>query len=187
MLVIKPLTPGQPLSREIDARTLCGDTVSVQVTRSGFTLSYMPTGTAHWRSFPWSESAEQTLAGYMPDSFILGAEQDGLLVGLLVAHCSKTRWCEVLDLRVDTSCRLQGIGRTLLDACMRNAARRDMAGLRMVVSDANPAMCQFAQHCGFSLEGIDRLAFAMSPEERLKPMMRRASALIFYRQKERDS
>ena len=187
MLVIKPLLPGEPLPREIDARTLCGDTVSVQVTRSGFALSYMPTGTAQWRSFPYSEYAEEILAGIIPDSFILGAEQDGILVGILAARYCRSRWCEIHDLRIDTSCRMQGIGRTLLDACMRNAVRRDMEGLRIVVSDTNPAMCQFAQHCGFKLEGIDRLAYAMSPEERHKPMIRRASALIVYRQTERDS
>ncbi len=185
MLVIRPHTPGKPLTLDIDARTLCGDTVSVRVSHSGYSLSYTPVGSAHWRDFPMSEAAQDALAGVRPGAFILLALQDDRPVGIAVAAFSRTNWCEVLDLRVDTSCRLQGIGRMLLDACVRAAERENMAGLRMTVSDGNPAMCQFAEHCGFRLEGIDRLYFAMSPEEKLKPLMRRACALFFYLQKEK--
>ena len=186
MLTIRPLIPGESLPREIDARVLCSEAVSVRVGHSGYTLTYLPTGSTRWKVFDPTEPACEAMAGLTPGAFILGAYRDGALAGMAVAANRRSGWCEVLDLRVDAACRQQGIGRMLLDACMRGAAEADRAGLRMLVSDANPAMCQFAEHCGFRLEGIDRLLWAMTPEERIKPMARRACALIFYRQKERN-
>ena len=188
MLVIKALSPGIPLQREIDARTLCGDTVSVRIGRSGirpFTLAYQPAPSARWRSFPLSEEARMVLAGLLPDSALFGAFQDDEFVGQAMAVLSSSGWCHLVDLRVDTSHRLIGIGRSLLEACQRFAGKNGMAGLHLTVSDLNPVMCQFCEHCGFSLEGIDRLAYAMLPEERMKPLLQRACALHFYRQNER--
>ncbi len=187
MLVIKPLGPGDPLPRDLDARVLCGEDVSVRVSRAGYALSYLPTGATRWRSFEMTEPAREALAGYTPGAFALAAYLDETPAGLAVAANRANRWCDVLDLRVDAAYRQQGIGRMLLEACMRAACDADMAGLRMLVSDLNPVMCQFAEHMGFRVEGLDRLLWAMTPEERIKPMMRRASALIFYRRKESDS
>ena len=49
MLLVKPLPIGQPLPRAIDARVLCGETVTVRVGRGGlslFALSYAPSASA---------------------------------------------------------------------------------------------------------------------------------------------
>ncbi len=186
MLVIEQIQPGRADPAALDARVLCGDAVSVRISRSGFSLSYAPTGSSHWRSFGVSPRAQDALKGFIPSASIIGAFRDEVPVGIAVMADSRTGWAEVLDLRVDAASRQEGIGRALVEACQRRADQDGMAGLRIVVSDANPVMCQFCEHCGFRLEGIDRLAFAMTPEERVKPLMRRASALIFYRQKERS-
>ncbi|MBR4457417.1 MAG: GNAT family N-acetyltransferase [Clostridia bacterium] len=180
MLMIQPIQPGAVPLRQIDARTLCGDTVSVRIGRSGLSLSYTPIGSALWRDFDPSPRAIDAFDGCLRGSVVLGAYRDERLVGLAAAADGGRGWCEILDLRVDTSCRLRETGRTLLDACRRFAERGGMVGLTMAVSDANPAMCQFAEHCGFRLEGMDRLALAQTPEERVKPMMRRACELYFY-------
>ena len=187
LLIVKHLRPGEPLPGSIDARVLCTESVSVRVGRSGYGITYLPTGLTRWKDFAMTEPAREAAAGITPGAFVLGAFSGEMPVGIAVGAVRENRWCEVLDLRVDVASRQQGIGRALLDACERVAEEGDMEGLRMLVSDTNPVMCQFAEHCGFSLEGIDRLLWAMSPEERCKPMMRRASALIFYRRRERDS
>ncbi len=188
MLVIKAIAPGSPLPREIDARTLCGDDVTVHIGRSGlnpFTISYQPSAAARWRSFPVSDEARAVMSGCLPHGALFVAYQDDEPVGQAAAVLSSSGWCHLLDLRVDAAHRLVGVGRSLLDACQRFAAKNGMAGLHLVVSDLNPVMCQFCEHCGFRLEGIDRMACAMLPEERVKPLLQRACALHFYRQNER--
>lgn len=187
MLVIKALPAGVLPPREIDARVLCGEDVSVRINRSGihpFSLSYNPAVSARWRTFPPSREAQTAMAGYLPDAAAFGAYLDDAYVGQAVAIASDTGWCYLADLRVDPAFRLQGIGRALLDACQRFAVQKGMCGLRVTVSDTNPVMCQFVEHCGFRLEGIDRLAYAMLPEERIRPMLQRACALVFYRNNE---
>ena len=188
MLLVKPLPIGQPLPRAIDARVLCGETVTVRVGRGGlslFALSYAPSASAQWRSFPMGEQAELALAGRLPNSAAFGAFQDGEMIGLAVCRAAGNAWCELLDLRVDPAHRLTGVGRNLLDACQRCADGVGAVGLRCETRDDHPVMCQFLAHCGFELQGLDRLAWAMTPEERVKPMMRRCCGLIFYRTAER--
>ena len=180
MLMIRPVKPGAVPLQQIDARTLSGDTVAVRIGRSGLSLGYTPNGSAHWRSFGPCPRALDAFAGYLRGAVILGASLEDRPVGIAAVVDSGRGWCEILDLRVDASCRLQGIGRALLDACRRYAERVGLAGVCMAVSDDNPVMCQFAEHCGFRLEGMDRMALTQMPEERIKPMVRRACELYFY-------
>ena len=181
MLQIRPLAPGELGPDAIDARILCDEAVSVRVGHSGYAVTYLPSGSSRWLCFPPTGAAAEALEGVIPGAFALGAFVDGAPVGLAAAALRPNRWCDLMDLRVDVSFRQQGIGQMLLDACARTAAESNMAGLRMLVSDTNPVMCRFAEHCGFRLEGIDRLLWAMTPAERIKPRARRACALIFYR------
>ena len=68
MLLVKPLPIGQPLPRAIDARVLCGETVTVRVGRGGlslFALSYAPSASAQSRPSTfavWSEAATISLS-----------------------------------------------------------------------------------------------------------------------------
>ena len=57
-----------------------------------------------------------------------------------------------------------------------------MTGLKMCVTDTNPVICQFCEHCGFSLQGLDRHALIYTELERDKPLARRACQLHFYQQ-----
>lgn len=180
MLLIHPIQPGTVPLHQIDGRILSGDAVSVRIGRSGLSLGYTPSGTAHWRLFEPGPRAMDAFGGFLRGALILCASQDDRPVGIAAVADTGRGWCEILDLRVDTSCRLQGVGRALLDSCRRFALSGGMAGVSMAVSDANPAMCQFAEHCGFRLEGMDRMALAQLPEERIKPLMRRACELYFY-------
>ena len=43
-------------------------------------------------------------------------------------------------------------------------------------------MCQFCEHEGFSLQGMDRMALALTEQERMKPLAQRSCELIFYKQ-----
>ena len=189
MLQVKPLPTGQSLPRAIDARVLCGETVTVRVGRGGlslFSLSYAPAASAQWRSFSMGERAELALAGRLPNAAVYGAFQDGELIGLAICRAAESGWCELLDLRVDPAYRLEGVGRNLLDACQRFADQVGASGLRCLTRDDHPVMCQFLEHCGFELQGLDRMIWAMTPEERVKPMMRRCCGLVFYRARERN-
>ena len=73
----------------------------------------------------------------------------------------------------------------LIAACERFAERQGMHGLRVTASESNPVLCQFLQHNGFELQGLNRRALIHTPEEREKPLMRRACALYFYRETEK--
>ena len=71
--------------------------------------------------------------------------------------------------------------RILMLFCEDVSLHRGMRGLKMIVPDSNPAACQFCEHCGFTLQGIDRYALLSAPSERDKPAAARACALLFYR------
>ena len=191
MVVIKQLPLGTEPPRRIDGRILCGETVKIRIGRSGvnlFTLSYLPTQGALWKTFEPGEAAERAWQGLLPGAIAWGAFQDEQLSGIALAVPSATCWCELLDIRVDSAQRRNGIGTMLLDACRRYARTQGMMGIKATVGDDNPVACQFLEHSGFTLQGLDRMQMAMTPAERVKPLLHRTCALFFYQQfgKERE-
>lgn len=160
---------------------LVGEDTLVQIGRSGISLSWTPVSRATWQPLPERMDADPELLCEVEDGAVFGAYADGVYVGRACMYAAHDGWAEVCDLRVDAAHRRQGVATQLMDACERLARSRGLYGLRCVTSDQNPTACRFLLQRGFTLQGMDRMALAASPEERVKPLMRRACALIFYR------
>lgn len=87
----------------------------------------------------------------------------------------------VLDVRVDIPARRKGLGRELMDVAMDWAGLHGMEGVMVETQDANPAACQFLEHCGFTLCGVDCMLYAglARKSEKASPLL--DSALFYYK------
>ena len=183
MLTLLRLTPAQ-LSRlhPISDASLAGEESVLRIGRGGFSLGYVPLDKAQWRSFPPPRKADPAKLVTRPDAAAYAAFAGEALAGLAcIVFDQDSAWTEIIDLRVDAAYRRQGVASTLLRTCEDASARQGMRGLKMAVPDSNPAACQFCEHCGFTLQGVDRYALLSAPSERDKPAAARACALLFYR------
>ena len=183
MLTLLRLTPAL-LARlhPISDASLAGEEVVLRIGRSGFYLGYVPLDKAQWRSFPPPGRADPTAIVARNDAAAYAAFSEESLAGLVcMIFDGDSVWTDIADLRVDAAFRRQGVASALLRACEDASRERGMKGLRMAVPDSNPAACQFCEHCGFTLQGIDRFALLHTPSERGKPAAARACALLFYR------
>lgn len=183
MLTIQRLTMDDlPRVRPISSASLAGEDVLLRVGRMGYSLGYVPLPRAQWRDFPADERADPAAVLSDGRSALFAAFEDGTMIGMAAVRVNaSTRWAEVLDLRVEAAHRRQGVARNLLDFCERFAARRGMRGLRLSCADTNPGLCQFCEHSGFTLAGVDTKALAYTDGERDKPLARRAALLTFYK------
>lgn len=168
---ITPLTDKQLVSEE----------AHLTISRQGFQLGYTPLPRTEWRSFPPVDYADPLIITQDEGSAFYGAFDGERYIGCAAVTTLPNGWADVIDLRVDPASRRQGAGRMLLDKCEAFAAKRGLPGLRIACPDANSELCQFCEHMGFRLQGLDRMALSMSPEERIKPVSRRACLLFFYR------
>ncbi len=182
MLIVRRIHADQlGLLRPLPDQQLVSEEAMLQVGRLGFQLSYRPLPKAEWRSFPPVDYADPLIITQDEGSAFYAAFEDDVYIGCAAVTTLPTGWADVLDLRVDAAHRRGGAGRMLLEKCEHFARKRSLHGLRIVCTDMNPGMCQFCEHTGFSLAGLDRMALAMSDTERLKPRSRRACLLCFYR------
>lgn len=183
MLTIKRLTIDDlPTLRPISSASLAGEDVLLRIGRNGFALGYVPLQRAEWRDFPQNPDADPRAVLSDGRCALFAAFEDGQPVGVASLRVNPTtRWAEITDLRVDAAHRRQGVGRNLLDFCERLALKRGMHGLKLACTDTNPALCQFCEHCGFTLAGVDAKALAYTDSERDKPLSRRAALLTFYK------
>lgn len=182
MLIIRRMTRELlACLRPIDGACLVGEDVMLRIGRSGFTLGYVPLPRAEWRSFPVDAALQpEALLADESSAMFLAFEGESLVGQAAVSARQNAGWTEIRDLRVEPACRRKGVARALLGALESFSRKAGMQGLRMVVTDDNPVACQFCQHCGFTLQGLDRLAVAYTPAQRQKPMARRACQLFFY-------
>jgi len=182
MLTVRKMTPELlPRLRELSSASLAGEDVLLRIGRSGFTLGYVPLARAEWRSFPPPACCDPAKLGTAHSIIMLAAFEDDLLVGSAAMLHTDEGWTEILDIRVDAAHRRQGVARAMLQAVEDASLRHGMMGLKMTVTDDNPTACQFCEHCGFTLQGLDKMALIYNPVQREKPLARRASQLFFYR------
>ena len=183
MLMIKRLTVDDlHLWKPLNSPSLVGEDVLLKISRTGFSLGYMPLRHAEWRDFPPAFDADPHAVLLDDRAALFAAFEDGEFIGAASLRVDpSTRWAEILDMRVESTHRRQGVGRNLLDFCERLAIKRGMHGLRIACPDTNPALCQFCEHCGFTLGGVDTKLLAYSDAERDKPLSKRASLLAFYK------
>ena len=179
MLYVKKLENGIAAAQLAADKALVGEDVMVRVSRLGFSLTYLPAAGAQWRSFPPSARASALIQ--TAGTVCFGAFLDDRLIGVAAIREIPGGWSEILDIRVDAASRRIGAGKAMLGACQAWADRHGSYGLKVVTTDRNPGMCQFCEHEGFQLQGMDRMALGMSEEERSKPLAQRSCELIFYK------
>lgn len=181
MLTIVPLRQ-ETLSQlnQSDSRFLAGDRVQLRVTRKGFAPEYVPLTVAEWRSVkPPTIDASRLLAD--PNAACFLAYAQAQFAGQAIVQRGAHHLAELLDFRVDSRFRRQGAGSQLVSACADWAQRQGCLGLRVEVSDEQPVACQFLEHIGFVLGGVDRLSRSAEPEQRKRLPAMRESVLMFYR------
>ena len=180
MLYVRRVTDAAEVARPIAEQSLAGEEACLRITRTGFALSYIPAGAPEWRVFPRAAGAEPAAVLRDPSAALFGAFAGDLCIGTAAVRAEETRWSRLLDIRVDAQFRRQGAGRLLLESCAGFGHSVGMQGICADTTDTNPVMCQFLEHCGFQVGGIDRMRLILTPSEREKPLMRRACGLTFY-------
>ena len=105
---------------------------------------------------------------YDPDTYdgvILGAYEGDTCIGVAALRNSMFRYLYLEDLKVNRDRRGQGIGGMLVEACVREAARRGMKGVYTVGQDNNLSACLFYLHHGFAIGGFDNRAYDGTSQE----------------------
>lgn len=181
MRIVRRITPDMlELLTPISDASLAGEEVLLRIGRSGLTLGYVPLAKAEWRVFPAPDQDTLGRLAASRSAAVFAAFDADHCIGICAVAEQRYGWAELLDIRVDAAKRRSGAASMLLDSCVAFAERRGLRGMTATASDANPAVCQFLEHKGFTLQGFDRLALAYAPEEADKPLARRACALFFY-------
>lgn len=182
MLLVRRLHADElGLIRPLTDRTLVSEEARLRISRLGFQLDYVSLPKAEWRTFLPVDYADPVIITQDEGSAFYAAFDGERYIGGAAVTTLPNGWADVLDLRVDPAFRRQGAGRMLLEKCEHFAHRRSLSGLRIACTDTNPALCQFCEHLSFTLAGLDRMALSQTPEERVKPLSRRACLLFFYR------
>ena len=181
MLSVRRITPDSlslltPMAEEV----LVGEDALIRVTRTGFALSYAPRARAEGRTFPPPADCAPQLVAADKSAALFAAFSDSLAVGYAAVRLHAAGFGDISALQVDATHRRHGFASALMDACEDFARQHNAYGTRVCTSDENPGACQFLEHRGYVLAGLDRMALAAAPQERQKPMMRRACALFFY-------
>ncbi len=100
-------------------------------------------------------SFKQIASGIL-DGIALVAEHDGINVACAVAVLREDRkTMELLDLRVDSDYRLQGLGSALMFQMIQNSRGRELRAVTAIGNTGNLPGCRFLQRTGFELCGLD--------------------------------
>ena len=111
-------------------------------------------GFGRFYRFDWQANAralcEAVAAGR---AFVAVAEADGQVVG----YCNLRSWPAggwVDQIVVSGVMRRQGVGRALIEAVIREAAKRRQWKLSLITSDGDPEVRSFFEHCGWEVVGV---------------------------------
>ena len=183
MTVIRRVTPDTAATvRMIVEPVLVGDVTLLRIGRSSLSLGYLPAKPAAMVAFPPDERIDFSAALTDPSMALLAAYEEEQCIGTALVRADGG-WGDVLDIRVAATCCRRGVARSLMEACEAFALRQGAEGLHLAIPDCNPGACQFAEQCGFTLQGFDRMALSLTRAERVKPLAARSVLLHFYRNK----
>lgn len=111
---------------------------------------------------PWSEKGfEDALAG--EDNIFLVLEEEGKICGYLGVYVSFEEG-EITNVAVASSERNRGFGKSLVKACIQEAAKCGVARLVLEVRVSNASAIHVYESCGFENLGI-RKGFYDFPKE----------------------
>lgn len=182
MTVIRRLSADTaPKMRIIVEPVLVGDVTLLRIGRSSLSMGYLPAKPAAMVAFAPDEGIDFQQALTDPNQAVFAAFEDEQCIGTALVQPDISGWAHVRDIRVAATFCRRGVARSLLDACEAFALRQGCEGLHLAIPDSNPGACQFAEKCGFALQGFDKAALTLSRAERAKPLAARAVQLHFYR------
>jgi ribosomal protein S18 acetylase RimI-like enzyme len=101
-----------------------------------------------------------------PEHNLVAVNDDAALIG--VASIALQDWNRRMTLKaiyVDRARRRQGVGRVLIEACLRCTAERQARHLWLETQDINCAAITFYERLGFSIVGFDRSLYHDHPGE----------------------
>ena len=120
------------------------------------------TDAPQWECFP---EENYDFAQMEQDHIFLGAYKEDVCIGLAVLQHQWHKYLYLVDLKVATSARRQGIGRALMEeasACAHNLGYR---GLWAICQDNNLSACLFYLGCGFQIGGLDTHVYIGTKQE----------------------
>ncbi len=122
---------------------------------------------------PWSERAFRMVMRRDPGA-VLVAERSGRVAGYAALWVSADE-AELADLAVAPEHRRRGVGRTLLRACLREAAARGAGEIFLQVRESNSAARSLYREAGFREVGR-RTGYYRAPAEDALVLTREISA-----------
>lgn len=126
---------------------------------------------------PFEKAYEHDELGAMEHSIVAVGHDDRLLG---VASLSFQHWNRRMTLQaiyVDRRCRREGVGRGLIDACLKRAGERNARHLWLETQDINCAAITFYERLGFSIVGFDRSLYLDGPHAEVAVFMARPAGL----------
>lgn len=161
---IRPATPADLTDlQEIDGTIESPDYGHVEQTADGMNLSWKldwrPARERITRSNPLSDdtafSLRQILTGG-DEGVALTAEHDGVAVGLLLAQADPVRGVmRLLDLRVDSDQRRQGLATVMLFQLIERAKDADLRACYATTQTDNAPAARLLEKLGWDLCGLD--------------------------------
>ena len=93
------------------------------------------------------------------DGIFLGAYDGETCIGVALLRRGMFRYLYLDDLKVCGSCRREGVGRKLIEACMAEAKRLNLRGVYTIGQGDNLSACLFYLKCGFEIGGFDNRVY----------------------------
>ena len=115
--------------------------------------------------YPYDVAAETGGDAADGRTVFFGAYDGEVCVGLAVLREAMFRYLYLDDLKVSQACRGQGIGGRLIEACVKEAARRGRQGVYTIAQDNNLQACRFYLHHGFELGGFNNRDYRGTVQE----------------------
>lgn len=106
-----------------------------------------------------------------PRSTFLGAYSGGECVGLAILQEGFFKYMYLYDLKVNASCRRQGVAGALLGKAREVARQKGYIGLYTQGQDNNLGACLFYLHQGFVIGGMDGKVYQGTPQEGKKDIL----------------
>jgi ribosomal protein S18 acetylase RimI-like enzyme len=129
-----------------------------------------------WRSEPippFEKTYEHAELGPLQDNLVALDDEGGLLGVASIAFRDWNRRMALQAIYVDRGSRGQGVGRGLMEICLKCAVERRARHLWLETQDTNCGAITFYERLGFSIVGFDRSLYRDGPHAEMAVLMAR--------------